>query len=116
MTPSRPASLRTLLPALALIGLLAACAPRANSPAFSSAEGLAVQRVAEVAFHRMEIGRLETGSYTTNVLVDLNLPQAVRWIVTDFSIDSYTLRFSSDDLAEVAWLVSPRGVQRTLTP
>lgn len=99
-----------------LLALLAACAPQAVSPAFSSPEGQAVQRVAEVAFHRMEIGRLETGNYTTNVLVDLNMPQGVRWIVTDFTSDSYTLRFSADDLPEVAWLVSPRGVARTLLP
>ena len=116
MTPHPNRPLRAALIALTLTLLLAACAPQATSPAFSSPEGMAVERIAQVAFHRMEIGRLQIGSYTTNVLVDLDLPQGVRWVVTDFSADGYSLRFTSDDLPQVAWLVSPAGVRRTLTP
>jgi hypothetical protein len=115
MTPVPLRRLRTPLIALALALLLAACAPQAISPAFSSPEGETVERIARIAFHRMEIGLLEVGNYTTNVLVDLDLPSGVRWIVTDFSSDGYALRFTSDTLPQVAWLVSPRGVQRTLT-
>lgn len=117
MTPGRTFHRAALsaLTLLALLALLSACAPRAVSATFSTPEAMAVERAAETAFHRMEIGRLETGSYTTNVLVDLALPQGTRWIVTDFSEDSYTLRFTSDDLPLVAWEVSPRGVLRVLT-
>lgn len=113
MTP-RSRTLRAPLTALSLALLLAACAPQAISPAFSTPEAETVERIARVAYHRMEIGLLEVGSYTTNVLVDLDLPSGVRWIVTDFSADGYALRFTSDALPQVAWLVSPRGIQRTL--
>ena len=58
----------------------------------------------------MEIGFLQTGTYTTNALVDLDLPRGVKWTLEEFSDSSYQLRFTSDDQPEEVWLVSPRGV------
>ena len=115
---------RPALPVLlaVLLALLAACAPSAG-PAPGSAlpddpAARAAERTARLAYHRMEIGRLETGAYTTNVLVDLALPQGVRWTVDDFSVDgsSYRLRVTHAALPEVAWLVSPAGVRRVAGP
>ena len=113
-TPSPLRTIRTPLAALALALLLAACAPQAIARAFATPEAEAVETIARIAFHRMEIARLEVGSYTTNALIDLDLPSGVRWIVTDFSADGYALRFTSDDLPQLAWLVSPAGVRRAL--
>ncbi len=100
---------------LILAVALASCAPRITSASFDTPEGIAIERVAEIAYHRMEIGRLETGSYTTNVLIDLDLPRGVRWMVVDFTVTSYGLHFTSDTLPDVAWLVSPEGVHRIAT-
>lgn len=58
----------------------------------------------------MEIGYLQTGSYTTNALVDLQLPRGVRWTLEEFSEQNYRLRFTDDSRPGVAWLVSPAGV------
>ena len=84
------------------------------APAFDTPAAREVERAAQVAFHRMEIGRLRLGVYTTNVLVDLDLPRGARVTVEAFGDDDYRLRFTSDAALEAAWLVTPRGVERTL--
>ncbi len=118
-------------PALALLGAfvvltLAACAPPATTvvtptapgddyathEAFDTPAAREVERAAHEAFHRMELGRLQLGFYTTNVLVDLDLPRGSRVTVEAFSDDSYRLRLSSEAALEAAWLVTPDGVQR----
>ena len=102
-----------LLLAGVLTLLLAARAPQATQappPAEVPAEASELQRVAIMAFHRMELGRLETGSYTTNALIDLELPRQVRWTLEEFDGQSYRLRFTSDSSPDEAWLVTPRGV------
>ncbi|CAN5663319.1 hypothetical protein BH23DEI1_BH23DEI1_05770 [soil metagenome] len=108
--------------ALLVLALVAACAPAvdgatsaagAASAAFDTPAAQAVERVAHEAFHRMEIGRLRTGVYTTNVLVDLDLPRGARITVEAFSDGDYTLRLTSNAVDGAAWFVSPRGVQRT---
>ena len=99
-----------------LLAALAACAPAATAPAPTTPAADATQTVAEVAFHRMEIGRLQTGVYTTNVLVDLDLPRGVRWTVLEFSDTDYVLRFSNDDIPDVVWIVDPRGVRVRSAP
>ena len=91
--------------------LLASCAPTA-APTSLSPAAQQVEQAAVIAYHRMEIGRLQLGTYTTNVLVDLELPQGARWTLADFSDDDYALRFVSENLPEVFWLVTPRGVSR----
>jgi hypothetical protein len=102
-----------LLTLLCLTLLAAACAPRVlpDTDLLNSPAALETEQIAQIAYHRMEIGLLQTGSYTTNVLVDLALPRGVRWTLEEFSSDSYQLRFSHDELPTLAWLVTPRGVR-----
>lgn len=101
---------------LATLLVLAACAPQATTPTPDSAAASETQTLAQVAHHRMEIGRLQTGSYTTNVLVDLDIPRGVRWTVLDFSSNSYLLRFTHDEVSDVVWLVGPSGVETSGAP
>jgi len=104
---------RLLALSLAAVALLAACAPALE--AFNTPAAQEVEKTAWEAFHRMELGRLRLGVYTTNVLVDLVPPRGTRLTVEAYSDDSYRLRVSSDAAPEVAWLVTPRGVQRIRT-
>lgn len=97
---------------LALLALVVSCAPAPSQSATNGRPGSELQRIALQAYHRMEIGLLETGSYTTNVLVDLELPRQVRWTLEDFGSDGYRLRFTADDRPGEAWLVTPAGVTR----
>lgn len=96
---------------LTLVALLAGCFPQtapATGPDGTAASEL--QRTAQLAFHRMEIGYLQTGSYTTNALVDLELPRGVKWTLEEFSETAYRLRFTDNNQPGEAWLVSPAGV------
>jgi hypothetical protein len=100
---------------------LAACAPSTSTSQRTSqqrrviiinnpaTEG--VRDIANIAWHRMQLNFLENGSYSTNVLVDLSLPQGVRWVLEDFSNRSYRIRFVSSEVPEVFWLITPEGVQ-----
>lgn len=97
---------------LVLLSVLASCAPAPTQGATDGRPGSELQRIAMQAYHRMEIGLLETGSYTTNVLVDLDLPRQVRWTLEEFGSDGYRLRFTADDRPDEAWLVTPAGVAR----
>ena len=113
--PRFPAS-RSVPRSLVLLAcalLLGACAPRATTPAdtLDTPEARQLEGVATEAFHRMEIGLLQTGAYTTNALIDLALPQGVRWTLEEFSAGSYLLRFTAASVPEYAWLVSPSGVR-----
>lgn len=100
-----------LLLMVALLAVLGACAPQAQTPTPDSAAAEATQTLATIAHHRMEIGRLQTGAYTTNVLVDLELPRGVRWTVLEFAADTYLLRFTNEDVPDTEWLVDPAGVR-----
>jgi hypothetical protein len=108
--PARAPAL--LLTVVALTAVLAACVPAATTEALAGPAAQALERTASEAYHRMELGRLRTGSYTTNVLVDVDLPQGARVTVEAFSGDDYRLRVDSDAVEGVVWLVSPRGVRR----
>jgi hypothetical protein len=105
-TPVRTAAIWLVAASL----VMSACAPAAT--AFDAPEAREVEQAAQQAFHRMELGRLQTGAYTTNVLVDLDLPRGARITVEDASDDDFRLRLTSDATPELAWLVTPRGVQR----
>ena len=104
---------------LLLAFLLAGCAPllapnAVDEPAPpESPEVQTVDRVAQAAWHRMEAGYLETGAYNTNVLADLPLPRGVRWTVASFEEDGYRLDFTSVDVPDIVWVVTPDGVERT---
>jgi hypothetical protein len=103
-----------LLAAVTLTLTLAACVPATTTEALADPAAQALERTASEAYHRMELGRLRTGSYTTNVLVDVELPQGARVTLEAFTGDDYRLRVDSDALDGVAWLVSPRGVRRVI--
>ena len=66
----------------------------------------------------MAIGFLETGAYTTNVLVDVQLPAGARWTLEAYARDgsSYRLRITSTQVPGIAWEVSPDGVRRVAAP
>ena len=112
---------RRLLPTvlLGLVLLFSACAPRAgtaNSPPstdLTTPQAKQTEETAEIAYHRMAIGLLQTGEYTTNVLLELSLPKGVKWTLLEFSGTDYQLRFTSDDVPAYAWLVTPQGVRVT---
>ncbi len=95
-----------------LIALLASCAPQVTSGPFAEPAAQQAETAARIAYHRMELGLLETGSYTTNALVDLDLPKGVRWVLEDFVGDSYSLLFTVDSVPGIAWRVTPSGVRR----
>ena len=99
-----------------LIALLGACAPTVSTPSPGTPAADATQTVAEIAYHRMAIGRLQTGVYTTNILIDLELPRGVRWTVLEFGDDDYVLRFTNDSVPDVVWIVDPRGVRVRSAP
>ena len=130
------------LTALALALTLAACAPRTQStpnarpPATQPQPGtqarpntppggnrvltdpaaLEVDRAARQAFHLMGLGYARTGAYSVNALVsDLELPSGARWELEDLTPETYRLRFTSDNVPDVAWLVTPEGVQAEQT-
>ena len=102
---------------IVLLSLLAACAPRTqeasapSDPVFQSPAAQETNRVATAAFHRMELAQIEEGGYTTNVLINLDLPSGVRWMLEDLNDETYTLRFTSADVPNAAWIVTPEGVE-----
>ena len=101
-----------LLAPLLLILVLAGCAPGAFGPAASNDPvAVELERTAQVLYHRMELGYLETGVYTTNALIDVKLPEGARWTLQEFASDgsNYVLVLTSSRLPEQAWRVSPRG-------
>ena len=105
-----------------LLAVLAACAPTAQAPMtgegpqFVAARSAAEQPAVETArtiWHRMELGRIETGTYTSNVLIDLtDLPSGVAFLMESFPGESFELRVTDDALPGVYWLVTPSGVTR----
>lgn len=61
------------------------------------------------AWLRMELGRLETGAYTTDALLELVLPAGVRWTVTAYGPDAYALAVTGDG-EPTGLRVDPDGV------
>lgn len=103
-----------LLAALVAVLVVAACAPT-TLPGIDDAALARMERTADILYHRMELGFLESGVYTTNVLIDAPLPEGARWTLQDFAPDgsSYVLILTSASLPDLAWRISPRGVSRT---
>lgn len=96
-----------------VLAVLAACAPT-TLPGADDETVNELERTAQVIYHRMELGRLESGTYTTNVLVDLLLPEGAKWTLQEFANDGSTYRLSltSSRLEGAEWQVSPDGVRR----
>jgi|SRR5690606_804056 len=115
--PRGRAGLRLLLAAALLTLLAAACVPT-TMPGADTAAVAELERTANVLYHRMELGYLDSGIYTTNVLIDAKLPEGARWTLQDFATDgsSYVLILTSSNLPDMAWRISPRGVSRTTPP
>ncbi len=101
--------------AASLMLVLSGCLPRIGGPqnVLESQEAIQTRQVADIAYHQMEIGKLESGEYNTNVLADLVLPRGTLWTLVAFGEGSYTLRFTSQAITDFAWLVSPAGVTLT---
>ena len=128
--PTVRSHVRATAMAAVLSLVLVACAPRAetfdapsrsepepapSAAAFDTPAAREVERAAYEAYHLMELGRLRLGVYTTNALVDLELPRGARITVEAFDDegdDDYRLRLTSDAALEIAWLVTPHGVRR----
>ena len=114
-TPQPPRRAGLLAMALALTALLATgCLPAAVADSLDSPVARAVERAAHETYHRMELGRLATGSYTTNVLVDVDLPRGSRITLEDFTGADYRLRVEADAVPDAVWIVTPRGVRRVI--
>lgn len=100
-----------------LVGSLAACAPSAFGSA-GKADPVAdeLQNTAEIIYHRMELGRLELGKYTTTPLVDLtNLPEGATVTLIEYDVERggfYTIMLTSTRLPGAAWRITERGVRR----
>jgi len=109
--PRSPTSWPLLLLAAAA---LSACVPTAVTERLAGPAAQAVERAAYETYHRMELGRLRLGTYTTNVLVDVELPRGARVTVEAFTGDDYRLRLDSDFVEGIAWHVTPRGVRRVI--
>lgn len=98
---------------LFLLVTLAACTPgvRTTAPTVAPAERIATDKAQEI-YHRMRLGYLETGQYTTSVLVDVVLPRGLRWTVESFPGETFELHVSDDNVPGVHWEVTPAGVKR----
>lgn len=122
---------RLPLPALAALVLaLAACAPTTATPQQPVSPPVTVDpgptapaHPAEAAaadtaltiWHRMELGKLQNGTYSTQVLLDVDLPRGIAWTTETFPGESFSLRVTDDALPGVYWLVTPAGVERIET-
>lgn len=108
--------LRHTLLVLLLALPLAACAPGAFGGASSDDPIVQeLQRAAEVIYHRMELGRLELGAYTTTPLVDARIPEGATLTLVEYDAEggtTYTLLLSSSRFTEGAWRITPSGVAR----
>lgn len=118
-TRTRPIS-RAGMPAaiVALLMALVSCAPATQAPLPNGAAARQLDTTARIVYHRMAIGYLETGAYTTNVLVDVQLPAGARWTLEAYPNGgaSYRLGISSTQVPGIVWQVSPDGVRRVARP
>ena len=90
--------------------------PSGGNRVLTDPAALEVDRAAREAFHLMGLEYARTGSYSVNTLVsDLELPSGARWELQDLKPKTYRLRFTSDNVPDVAWLVTPEGVKAQQT-
>ncbi len=101
---------------LALLLLLGSCAPGAFGGADPDDPTVAeLQRAAEIIYHRMELGRLDLGAYTTTPLVDATIPEGATLTLVEYDTvngSTYTLMLRSTKFPQGAWRITPRGVSR----
>ena len=106
------ATTRLVLALVLAVAIAAACVPAGVRDRLAGPAAQAVERAAYESYHRMELGRLRLGAYTTNALIDVDLPRGARLTVEAFDDHDYRLRVDSDFVEGIVWLVSPRGVRR----
>ncbi len=112
--------IRSGLLILLLIGAtLAACAPTTvppvTGPPAETEPDPREERAVDIAstiFHRMELGNLENGSYSADVLIDLELPRGIAWTMVTFPGETFEMRVTDDLLPGTYWLVTPDGIRR----
>ena len=132
--PTRRRARAGLLLAVATLWIVAGCVPIADRPSAGVAppsgsanaastsdvrtirapRDLAITdpllRTAWEAWLLMELGRLRSGSYTTDVLLDLAVPQGIRWTVVSYGPDAYALAVTGDG-EPTPLRVDPDGVR-----
>ncbi len=110
------ATMRSTALALALLLGLAACAPGAFGGANPDDPAVAeLQRAAEIIYHRMELGKLELGAYTTTPLIDAVIPEGATLTLVEYDTESgstYTIVLSSTRFTQGEWRITPGGVRR----
>ncbi|MGL4612065.1 MAG: hypothetical protein ACRCYY_20710 [Trueperaceae bacterium] len=96
-----------------LIAVLSACTPgtRTMTEVTASPESQALERTAQLAYHKMETAKIETGRYDTGVLTSLDLPRGVLWQLKTISEEGYEINFVSSDVPGFAYIVTPEGVR-----
>lgn len=71
-----------------------------------------INRVATAAWHRMELNYLNTGHYATSILNDLvNSLGNTTFRLENLTESDYRLSFTSPDVPNVIWYVTPVGVR-----
>ena len=107
-----------------LLLVLAACAPTVSSPPPAPSAGPTFAAVASAAEeparataveirYLMQLGHHQEGSYTSNVLHELDdLPRGVAFRMESFPGESFELRVTDDAVPGVYFLVTPAGVSR----
>ena len=74
-----------------------------------------LQRAAEIIYHRMELGKLELGAYTTTPLIDAVIPEGATLTLVEYDTESgstYTIVLSSTRFTQGEWRITPGGVRR----
>lgn len=107
---------KSIFAALLLAIVVSACAPGAFGGARPDDPIVAeLQRSAEIIYHRMELGRLELGAYTTTPLIDARIPEGATLTLIQYDAENgstYTLLLSSSRFTGGSWRITPRGVSR----
>lgn len=108
--------LQLALAALFLLITLAACAPAAFGSANVDQPIVEeLRKAAEIIYHRMELGRLELGAYTTTPLVDADIPEGAMLTLINYDLErgsTYELLLTSTHLGGAGFRITPRGVSR----
>lgn len=111
--------MKLALAALGLLTLLGACVPAFGGEPADEEAVLELRRAAEIVYHRMELGKLELGAYTTTPLVDAAIPQGAMLTLIDYDAEAgstYELLLTSHALEGVGFRITPRGVARARIP
>ena len=96
-----------------LLVSLNACVPFLMPPSPSlpnTPHAQELQRLAEVVWHKMQIYYLSEGRYSSNVLVDVSIPQGSKVELQDIGSNYFLVRLSSSRLPQYFWNIQATGV------